>query len=286
MQILKMKTKNVFFRPAFIVILAATCITALSCNKTFDEPPVYTPPAVNTTMTIAALKTMHTFGNVEVITTDDVIEGTVVANDSSGNYFKQIIIQDSTGGIVVRMDGYDLYTSYPIGRKVYIKVNGLSLGDYNRLYQIGAYNSSTGEQTGIASQLFDSYLIKGDLNNFITPKTVTVSQLNDTYQSTLIRLENFEFAAADTNKTYADAVGKASVNFTLKSCAGESITLRNSGYADFASLSVPNGNGTVTAIYSVFGSTKQLNIRDTSDLQLYGPRCDGGSGGGWRRWCQ
>jgi DNA/RNA endonuclease YhcR with UshA esterase domain len=43
---------------------------------------------------------------------------------------------------------------------------------------------------------------------------------------------------------------------------------------------VPNGNGNIVALYTVFGNTKQLTIRDTADLKLWGARCGSGGGGG------
>src|SRR5207248_3306596 len=85
---------------------------------------------------------------------------------------------------------------------------------------------------------------------------------------------------ADTSKTFADSsLNSSAVNFTIKSCEGENIILRNSSYAHFAGYGVPNGNGKIIAVYTVFGSTKQLNIRDTSDVKFYSPRCGGGGNG-------
>jgi hypothetical protein len=43
---------------------------------------------------------------------------------------------------------------------------------------------------------------------------------------------------------------------------------------------VPTGNGNIVALYTVFGNTKQLTIRDTADLKLWGARCGSGGGGG------
>jgi hypothetical protein len=52
--------------------------------------------------------------------------------------------------------------------------------------------------------------------------------------------------------------------------------MRTSGYASFAGVRVPQGNGTATAIYTVFNTTKQLIVRDTTDLDMKGPRCGTG----------
>src|SRR5438270_10618728 len=109
----------------------------ISCNKKFDAPPSYIPPDITANISIAALKTIHTLGNADSITTDAIIEGVVIANDSSGNFYKQIILQDSTGGIAINVDDYNLYSSFPIGRKVYVKLNGLFINDDGGLMYIG-----------------------------------------------------------------------------------------------------------------------------------------------------
>ena len=108
------------------ILLFGICyFITLSCNKKFDEPPPYTAPDLTPTLTIAQLKAMHIPGSSETITTDDIIEGVVTANDSSGNFYKQIIIQDSTAGIAINIDDYNLYTAYPVGRNVFIKFKRL-----------------------------------------------------------------------------------------------------------------------------------------------------------------
>jgi len=48
--------------------------------------------------------------------------------------------------------------------------------------------------------LINQYLTKGSLDNVITPKVVTVDELNDSYQNTLIQLDDYEFAVSDTSK--------------------------------------------------------------------------------------
>lgn len=249
----------------------------LSCNKKFDEPPPYIPPNLTPTLTIAQLKTMHVNGSNETINTDDIIEGIVIANDSSGNFYKQIIIEDSTAGIAINIDDYNLYTSYPVGRNIFIKLNGLILYDDNNLIEIGGSKDVTNAVNPIGSPVKNNYIIKGTTNNPVIPKVVDITDLNSSYQNMLVQLSNLEFSETDTSGIYADtSSSKNSVNFILKNCSNKSITLRTSGFASFAGVNVPNGNGTLTAIYSVFRTTPQLYIRDTNDVQFKGIRCNGG----------
>lgn len=273
-----MKPRNPLKPLKILLVIVTAIFLAPACNKKFDEPPAFTPAEITPDLTIADLKAMHRTGSFEVITIDKTIGGIVIADDESGQFYKTIVIQDETGGISINLDGYDLYTSYPIGRKVYVKVKDLYLGDFNRMIQLGAgvdYSSSA-RLSPIPAALFNQYLIKGTLGNSVEPKAVSVADLNESLQNTLIQLNDFEFAVADTSKTFADAsLGASAINYTIKSCSGESIILRNSSYADFAGYNLPNGNGSITAVYSVFGSTRQLNIRDTGDVQFYNQRCNG-----------
>ena len=276
-----------------MMLVVAFVIINISCTKQFDAPPAYLAPNIKANTTIKQLKALHTVsGNIDQVKTDVIIRGIVNADDKSGNLFKSIVIQDETGGILIRMEGSSLYTTYPIGQEVFIKCNGLYLGDYNKLIQLGGGADMTVTPANlltIPSAIFNQYIVKGAAANVLVPKNVTIDQLStnmqDTLQNVLIKLNNYEFAAADTGKTYANATTNppGSANFILKDCSSNAVTLRNSGYADFAAIGVPNGNGSIVSVYTVFGNTKQLTIRDTSDLNFNGPRCNaggGGSGGG------
>lgn len=268
-----------------ILVIAASAFMLNSCKKKFDEPAPPGDPNLTANTTIAQLKAMHTsFGAFDVINTDIIIEGIVVANDKSGNLYKELYIQDATGGINVLLDANSLYTSFPVGRKVFIKANGLCISDYNRLVQLGvrAVVGGVPSIVGIASGLIDQYVFGGSLNNTVTPTVVTVNQLGtsmqDPHQGTLVQLNNYEFIASDTSKTWSDTSAyKNSVNLTVKGCTGNSnIIIRTSGFANFAGINVPNGNGTLLAIYTVFGTTKQLIIRDDEDAQFTNLRCGQG----------
>lgn len=246
------------------------------CKKDFDEPPVEELPALTANKTIAELKAIHTIGSSPTLVTEDwVVEGIVVGDDKSGNLYKSLVIQDTTGGIEIRIDATGMYADYPVGRQVWLKCKGLYVGDYSGKPQIVG-NAASGE---IAQTLMDSFLFRGRLDQPITPAVRTIAQLADADVNTLIKLENVEFTAADMNKTYADAVNKASVNLNITDCSGNVILLRSSGYSDFAAQNVPDSSGYILAIYSIFGTDKQLIIRDPSDLSMdTNPRCTGSGG--------
>jgi hypothetical protein len=280
-----MKKLSLYWMSCIATLLASIAIVA-SCNKKFDEPPTFEEPNVNVNCSIRALKSLHTKDNFEQIMGDTIISGIVVADDKSGNFYKSLVIQDASGGITVRLDGTGLAGNYPVGRRIYIKCKGLYLGDYGGLIQIGGGVDLTDptrpELSPIASSLFDKYILKGSLGNAVTPRQVSLAQLTtniqDSFQSTLIQIADCEFAAADTNKTWGDiTLATSARNFTIRSCSNSgSIVLRNSSYASYSGQSVPNGNGSLVGIYNIFGSTRQIQVRDTADARFNGARCGSG----------
>ncbi len=274
--------KNFLFPALFALVLT---IGALGCVKTeFDEPPVGGDPVTLTpTTTIKELKSLHvTPGGFNKITDDLLIGGEVVLDDRSGNYYKTIVIQDETGGIEVKFnDGY-LYQQFPVGRKIYIHCKDLILTDYNNLTQLAG---STIEQNGVLSDVgltqaqVRAQVVKGAFAATpLAPKVLTISQLGLQNVSTFIRLENVEFAKADTGKTYADPVTQFSLNRTVETCGGQQIVVRTSGYANFAGEKTPSGKGYIEGVLGIFGTTYQLTVRDQNAAQMTGPRCGTSTG--------
>ncbi|MEZ5198725.1 MAG: choice-of-anchor J domain-containing protein [Bacteroidales bacterium] len=78
---------------------------------------------------------------------------------------------------------------------------------------------------------------------------------------------------------WADAVDLYSINHNLENCDGDIVVVRTSGYANFASEYIPEGNGTFIGVVSAFNGTMQLYVRHLSDIDLTGERCDPGGGG-------
>ena len=261
-------------------------VLAVSCNRKFDIPPTNADPEIDANLSIRDLKARYTaIGDFQRIEEEHIISGIVIADDRSGSFYKQIIIQDETGGIPVLLDANNVYTQYPVGRRVFILLKGMMLGDYGGTIQIGIDSSRSDDGRflnleGIPQTLFDQYIVKGSFNNVVTPKMVKPADftktINDPLLSTLVQIGNAEFRNVDISKTYADPSTKVSaVNFTLTTCEKQSIILRNSSYARFAAFNVPDGNGVITAIPGIFNGTMQLTIRDTTDVQFTGTRCNG-----------
>ncbi|MEZ4932439.1 MAG: DUF5689 domain-containing protein [Saprospiraceae bacterium] len=266
-----------YFSNSFLLILLSFLVFNSCIEEDFDQPPATgSDPGLTVTTTIAELVAMHTLGGgATEIKEDLVIKGVVVADDFSGNWYRSFVIQDETAGITVLIDLTESYFYYPIGREVYIKLNGLALDDYNNLVQLGKNNLVTGAVDGISNA--GDYLVRSVLKGSPEPKLKTITQLTLNDVNTLIQLDDVFFV--DTFGTYADAVGQNSLNVDLSNCDGNTVIVRSSGFADFAGTRVARGQGTFIGVLSIFRSDFQFLIRNLDDLDMNGARCGGGTGG-------
>jgi hypothetical protein len=282
--------KRIFYSLTFLIAIIATVIVATSCNKKFDAPPFGVAPNITANKTIAALKSLYqTTGTVVTIDSNYIIEGIIGANDKSGNNYKEIFLQDATGGIALKLNGTNLYSSYPVGMQLFVNCKGLVLSDYHNDIELGVIDNtvpSSPALMGIPSQFFTNYLVAGTLNNPIVPKVVTIAQLNtiasnppflDSLQNTLIQIQTAQFADT-TGLVYSDtSAAKASVSRTIQDCSGNTTVAYTSGYASFAGVKLPYGGGSIAAIYVPYGTTTELLISDTSAVKFTGARCNGSS---------
>lgn len=257
-------------------VFAALFFLAGCIKDNFDAPPVGgKDPDMAANITLDSVKARYT-GTPQQITQDWIIKVLVVGDDKEGNLYQMLAVEDSTAGIALKMDRSSLYADYPVGRRLFIKLKGLWIGDYAGVIQIGGYLNSDGEVDNIPSAVFDQHIFKGVYGLPVVPHAVSISQLNESYQNKLIELNGVEFQTSDAGKNYADGYNKVSVNRTLKDCNGGTVLVRTSGYASFANSPTATGNGKLLAIYSSYNGDAQLLIRSLDDVMLDTTRCGGG----------
>lgn len=282
---------KISLKSLFAVFVLGALVVVSSCRKDeFDSPPTGgQDPNIVVNMTIKGLKDLYrdTIINdnaIVTITQDWNISGTVTADDKSGNFYKTIVIDDGTAGISIRIDRSEYWRQFPIGRRIFVRLKGLVIGDYAELIQIGGfadYSDPTKPSVEpIPFTLINNYILPGVSSLPVIPIPVTMGDLLadfDGFQNRLIKLDGVEFKDNDTSKTWADPVTQLSGEVYLQDCnSSDEIMVRSSGYSSFASKPVPNNNGSLVAVFTVFTSTAQLVIRDTYDVVMNGVRCDGG----------
>jgi len=215
-------------------------------------------------------------GEPFLIDTNLIIKGTVIANDKSGNYYKSFVIQDSTEtgeqtGLLVSIDEYETHNKYHVGDMIYIKCEGLYLGFYGEVIQLGGlFEGAIGR---IEEPLVDQYIFKACGGKPIVPRVVTIDQLAAVPVNTLIQLNDVQFKLGELDETFADAIESETTEQILSDCSNRTAVIRTSGYADFASQMIPEGNGSLVCINGRFEGTPQLLIRDVKEVKLNDERC-------------
>lgn len=157
--------------------------------------------------------------SVQDITDNIIIVGRIASTDVPGNVYKSLYIQDCENpdyGMKISVDAGSLGGQYPIGQKIAIKLQGLAIGKYARMPQIGVpyYNNAKdgmdnagkiGWEVGrIPPQVFKEHvqLIGIPDKSKIVVKTMTIAQIKataDDYKeiakltSRLVRINGIHF---------------------------------------------------------------------------------------------
>jgi hypothetical protein len=167
------------------------------------EPDVSTPQTQQVNTTIAQLKALYD-GKPLHIDNDLVIGGKIISSDASGNIYRSLYIQDETGAIEVKIGNSGLYNDYKPGQMLYVKCQGLVIGNYGGMLQIGA-DDPTGEyETAYidVKSLISSHIFKGEAGSPVTPQVVSEDELKSAiklgykspYFGKLVTLNNLTYA--------------------------------------------------------------------------------------------
>lgn len=229
-------------------------------------------------------------GNTTVLIRDEqdlYIEGYVISSDKGGNFFEELIIQnkiddsnpdnDPRLGLKIEINTSSLYNTFEVGRKVYVKMNGLTIGLSNGVIAIGKGDSNQVKQ--IQASEFRNIIKRGIEIVTLTPKVANIQDLTGKDENTLIQLNNMQVNRFDLGSTYA---GESTDEFDgfriLESCDNKvSILMQTSTFADFKSLPVPQGKGTIQGIFGRdYGDDfNVIMVNSTTDINFDNPqRCD------------
>ena len=286
-----------------LALVTAAGITG--CKDDFDTPPVDIPVAtMQPNSTIAEVKAdlWDDATNYAVLVpqkadgSDYIVHGRVISSDASGNIYKSLVIQDETGALPFSVNQNSLYNTYRVGQEIVVNLTGAYIGKYAGYEQIGGYGTYNGTpQTSFMS--YEDFQGRAELNGLPEPSMTVIpadgakpefskgiyclvadlASLPSTpagqqaWQGQLIELRNVHFEGGGSEpyvapEDYNATPNRKSTSRTLVDAAGNTITVRNSGYASFAQDIMPSGNGTVRGILSYFNNSWQLLLRSTADV--------------------
>ncbi len=272
-----MKTNKIYGILAFLMI----AITITSCveDGSFAVPNVTVEePNITPNSTVLAIKTalqqefnssgdlVYTFFENEANPT--YIEAYVVSSDATGNFYKKLIVQDKaenpTAGIEIVLNKSSLSETFEVGRKIYIKLDGLSVsyddGESSNFidpsngipgkYVLGVLDGDRVDD--IPSTEIENHIWRSATVAEIVPTSIMLSNITGDHINTMIQLPSAQMLKSDLTKTFA---GEANDEFdgfrTVFECDTEkTIQLQTSTFASFKSNVVPQGKGAFTAVLS------------------------------------
>lgn len=226
------------------------------------------------------------------------VQGYVISSDEGGNFFEELIIQDKaenpTIGIKVLIDVNPLFVRYEVGRKIFVKLNGLTVGISNGVLTLGVLEGIDGAEK-IPSASENDVIFRSAEVATMVPMPIEFSEFTDDKTNLYVQLQDVQFnrnIVGDNAQTYAsEQSDEFDGERLLESCStGTSVIFSTSTFADFKGLTLPAGRGSMNAILTknFFGDAFNIVVNSPEDVSLdSAERCDpdflectGPSGGG------
>ncbi|MGB5941843.1 MAG: DUF5689 domain-containing protein [Leeuwenhoekiella sp.] len=270
---------------ATLLVTMATACVNLDDFETPDltETPVQLDGPVVTIASVLGNFAQSENGLYTFSGSDSYMEGYVISSDEAGNFFEELIVQDApenpTAGIGIQVDVSPLFTRYELGRKVYIRLEGLTVAEDNGTVQLGIRD---GQSIGpIPRAIFEQHIIRSTETAEIVPLPIAIDDFSDDVENLFVKLENVQFANTeffgDLPSTFAaNPDDEFDGERLLVSCNSAFTTVvSTSTFSDFKSLTLPEGNGSVEGVLSrdFFDDFFILQVNLPNAVQMYGERC-------------
>lgn len=264
-----MNTKKIFF--TLLSFLSISFIFSGCVKHDFDSPPSNCDDInITATYSIEELKAFLP-NNQDTLKLGDtvIIEGTVTSTDQYGNFYKELIIQDTSGAISIQIDDKFMFTKYPVGQRIYIKCGSMYLGDDYDIVKLGGLFLEDGTiKFGriVGEEIIKEHFFQTCDNNQIIPEIIKIDEINDDQLYQLVRIEEVQFESDELGATYADGIAQTSQNRNIIDKNGNTLIVRTSGFASFARDSLPKESGYITGILGKYNADYQIYIRNTDDV--------------------
>lgn len=291
-----------FIALAFLALTLGSCMGDSYADPDLTEKVPAAPYGNNSlreknVISIADLKTQFATvianSSYKLIEKDMMIKAVVTGNDVSGNIYNQVSVQDASGAIIIAINGSGLSGYLPVGQEILVNLKGLYIGSYKKLPQIGGVNTKISDgslsmgkiERAVWNQHFkilnpgeaDASTVepeefdKTKLNNLTKEEKAAFAAYMEANVCKLMTLKKVKFASANGTNVWAPKDTNTSLELidaeTGKRISSSNLVVRNSGYSKFANEVVPQGVFDITGIFTRFGDTWQIVLRNTDDLK-------------------
>lgn len=293
-------------KKTYYLLLALVCGSMASCiDKDWSDPEtpiadVYGNSSIKETNLVTIKKLKETYK--DCFTADSLykkinksmqIKGVVTGNDIQGNMYKEISIQDETGGIFIGIAQGGVCGFLPIGTEILVELKGLHIGNYRKNPTIGTPTiSKKGELSTSAmnrAEWQSHFTYTGRTGVVVKPDTFAVGTKKTKWNMDVdagrlgtlvgVTISKGGYYNNETEQYIADIPFTEESTYALPPDYSTSwyfneqpdgqtggVQIYNSGYADFASKKLPHHRVTITGVFKRYKDQWEIIIRDTSDI--------------------
>ncbi len=274
----------------FLVLVFDSCVRdtdyetpQISCTEPDIDPASMTDIA-------AVLSNWHTLNQapndrnvLEFASVNDdsvYLTGYVVSNDKTGNFYHELFIQDDLTdphhAIKLAIDQRSLFTRYDMGRKLYVKLNGLGLNKVHGEYVIGEIDGS--DIIPIRKHIADKNILRGCTPGDVQAKILnSPNDITDDMIGMYVQFDNMQFDLSEVGKTFVDPADSYDTHRLMKGCVDDSeLKLETSTFASFKDVLLPEKAGSVKGIISRnYGDDFYvLRVNNPEAFDFTNDRCD------------
>ena len=205
----------------YILAISLALVALTACEQQWDNVPKREPAtdasmgADYQYMTVNDFKQQYFYNETpqpsnvvkSVVIPDKVyLKTKVISSDELGNTYKSIYLQDAQGpdkgAIEIKVGKGSMYTIYKPGQIIYVKCDGLHLGNYRWMLSLGGKSSEEKYSNGYIDiqTIIDEKLLAGEMVGLTSADTLVINSSNvaeilsndKQYLGTLCRFEDIK----------------------------------------------------------------------------------------------
>ncbi len=208
------------------------------------------------------------------------LTGYVVSNDETGNFYKELFIQDNPTdpqhAVKLAIDMRSLFTKYDVGRKIYVQLNGLGLNKVHGEYVIGELDG--GDIINIRENKAKKMIKRACEPAEISPKILnSPNEITDDMIGMFVQINDMQFDRTELGKTFVDPADSYDSHRLMVNCNDDAeLKLETSTFAAFKDNLLPQGKGSVKGIVSrdYRDDYYVLRVLNPQAFDFTGDRCD------------
>ena len=239
-------------------------VWAAGCNRATAPAPDGSDPAVGL-LSIATLKARCSTAARTIVREELAVQGVVTANDRYGEYRRQLVIEDRSGGLLIDLEAEELCLRYPIGTLVTLFCNGLTLTNDDGRFEVMADPDHPFGERGIPADAIAGRLrIEAAAAEAPRPAVRRLDELGAETLDTFVCVEGVRFTDRSIGWCRQDPRTEEFLptRHPIADREGHTFTVRALGSVSYRLDPLPEGEGRLCGIVERSGGSYALRVTD------------------------